>query len=191
MLASLAVTIATIFLGSLQLSASAYGSTTFESDMSSSQAVVILLGFTIAVQLGIGASLIWHREWPAVWPSGWKDKLNMAWYLACATSTTGNRGAVLPRPPSSLVDVMPYLLFSSGLQEDLEELNVRYADFTQRQKIKILQHEQHDRRYGLGFIEVDANMLRDTAHGAQAQQTSVNKIRILAVERHFDSPSLL
>lgn len=119
MLASIAITILTIFLGSLQLSAAAYGSTSFDGDMSAATAWTLLAAFVFAVHLAVACQVVL----PGI--VGKKERL--------------------PRPPSTLADVMLYIIFSPGLREDLL---LGAGSEGKRQKIRRLVDE--DRRYGLG-----------------------------------------
>ncbi len=90
MLASLATTVFTIFLGSLQLSASSYGSTTFESDLTAATASTLLLAFVLAVHLVLG----YYFSWP--------------------------KPRFLPRAPAHAAAVIPYVVYSSRLRADLK-----------------------------------------------------------------------
>jgi hypothetical protein len=120
-LASLVTTIFTIFLGSLQLSASAYGSTTFESDLAAATGSTLLIAFVLAVHLVLG----YHFSWP-------KRKL-------------------LPIMPTHTATMIPYVIYSSGLREDLKEV----ADINSTTgKIKGLNDLY--RRYGLGKFDSSA-----------------------------------
>jgi hypothetical protein len=94
MLSSLATTIFTIFLGTLQLSASAYGSTDFESDLSAATASTLLIAFVLGVHLILGYKLSWPK---------YKFR------------------GLLSRPPASMAAVIPYVVFSPKLRKDLED----------------------------------------------------------------------
>lgn len=92
MIASVATTVFTVFLGSLQLSASSYGSTTFESDLAAATASTLLIAFVLAVHLVLG----YHFSWP--------------------------KRQFLPMAPANVAAVIPYVIYSSGLRADLKRV---------------------------------------------------------------------
>lgn len=92
MCASVATTVFTIFLGSLQLSASAYGSTSFETDLAAATAATLLVAFVLAVHAGLGYQF------------------------------SARRRRFLPRAPASVGAVVPYVFFSKGLRADLRRV---------------------------------------------------------------------
>lgn len=106
--ASLATTVFTIFLGSLQLSASAYGSTSFETDLAAATASTLLIAFVLAVHLALGYQFSWRRR------------------------------GFLPRVPASLGAVIPYVFFSKGLRADLQRVEGMGSSRAQIQELRHL-----------------------------------------------------
>ena len=91
-LATLAAVVYTIFLGSLQLSSSYYGGTTFDSDLLSATVCTMFASFILAVHL----ALAWRFAMP--------------------------RNQFLYRPPFTLAASIPYVVFSPGLREDFNRV---------------------------------------------------------------------
>ena len=110
MLASLATVVYTILLGSLQVSASYYGSTTFSADLAGVATVFSMNMFILLVSLAV------------TWRYG--------------------RTTFLPRYPASL---LPFVLFSEKLKEDLRAVNDQSSVKAKVQKLK-----EASRRYGFG-----------------------------------------
>ncbi|KAH6630958.1 hypothetical protein B0J18DRAFT_116928 [Chaetomium sp. MPI-SDFR-AT-0129] len=123
MLASLATTVFTIFLGSLQLSASSYGSTTFESDLATATASTLLVAFVLAVHLALG----YHFSWP--------------------------RRASLPRAPANTAAVIPYVIYSSGLRADLKGVAGRGSTRRKIQRLESLDARYGFGKFGSGGTE--------------------------------------
>ena len=61
LLGSLAAAVYTVFLGSLQLSSSDYGATSFNSDLTAATASTILIAFILLVNLAVGWRYCRHR----------------------------------------------------------------------------------------------------------------------------------
>lgn len=133
LLSTLATVIYTIFLGTLQLSSSFYGGATFEADLAASTACSLLAGFILAVNLALG----WHFAW--------------------------RRDRFLNRPTLTLAAVIPFVVFSPKLREDLNGL---VPTLKKTDKIRELVHS--GRRYGLGVFRVGGR-------------------EFLGVERHYES----
>lgn len=98
MLLSWAVTIFTIFLGSLQLSASAYGSTSFESDLAAATASTLLRAFVLAVHLVLRYRLAWQQKPLTRPPSTFADIVPYAMFSPTL------REDLAPKPGEDLVD---------------------------------------------------------------------------------------
>lgn len=123
MLASLATTVFTIFLGSLQLSASSYGSTTLESDLGGATASTLLIAFVLAVHLVLG----YHFSWP-------KHKF-------------------LLRAPANVAAVIPYVVHSSGLGADLNRVVGRSSTRGKIQGLNVLDTRYGFGRFYNGGME--------------------------------------
>ncbi|CAM1509067.1 Fc.00g028060.m01.CDS01 [Cosmosporella sp. VM-42] len=135
MLSGLATTILTIFLGALQLSSSSYGSTTFEGDLSAATASTILSSFILVVHLVLG----YHFTWPRT--------VKFA-----------------DRPPQSVAEMLPYIVFSEGLKADLRRVASKHTT-----KEKIAKLELLDRRYGFGDFKIgDKWYIRVERHYGEA-----------------------
>ena len=106
----------TIFLGSLQLSSSYYGATSFDSDLAASQASTILIAFVLLVNLAVGQR-------------------------CCGR-------IFLRRPPDTWAALIPCIIFSPGLTEDLEEVKNEHGVAAKIRKL-----EQLGRRYALGVFK--------------------------------------
>ncbi|KAM7208347.1 hypothetical protein V8F20_001325 [Naviculisporaceae sp. PSN 640] len=89
-LASMAITTVTVFLGSLQLSSSYYGATSFVSDQTAATGAACLTGFTLIVYASVGFRI--HRV----------------------------LGKSLKRPVETFMGAAPYLVFSEKLRADLQ-----------------------------------------------------------------------
>ena len=112
-LASYAVSVYTIFFGSLQQSSSSYGATSFFDDQTAAVASTILIGFVLLVNTVVG----------------WRY-CRQPW---------------LRRPPDTLGAVLPMVLYSDKLREDIKEIS-QFA--TRKQKLERL--VELDRRYAYG-----------------------------------------
>lgn len=186
MLSSLATTIFTIFLGALQLSSGAYGSTTFESDLSSSTAATMLLAFIIACHVGIGYCLIWRnvraqRVWDdngSVVVKPWRERVSDICAVLRGSSSTRS-GTLLPRPPSTLLDIIPYVAFSSELRKDLALVSAYPVD----RKKEVLRNRYH-RRYGLGFFPLNPQLPGNDPQAAGSNTQSSVPIMFFGVGNH-------
>ena len=89
-LASLDITVVTVFLGSLQLSSSYYGATSFVGDQTAATGAAWLVGLAVVVYAGV-----WWRVRRVLGGGGMK------------------------RPVESVMGVAPYVVFSGGLREEL------------------------------------------------------------------------
>jgi hypothetical protein len=113
---SLATAVYTIFLGSLQLSSSYYGASSFDTDLAAATASTSLILFNVLVNLAVG----------------WR-------YCRCE---------FVLRPPATVAALIPCVIFSPWLAEDLEEVK---AEKVRNAKIRKL--EQLDRRYAFGVFQ--------------------------------------
>ena len=113
MLASLATVVYTIMLGSLQVSASYYGSTTFSADLTGVAVVFSMNLFILLVSLAV------------------------TWRYGRSTS--------LPRYPGTIASLLPFVLSSEKLKEDLRAVKDNGSVDAKVQKLK-----EMSRRYGFG-----------------------------------------
>ena len=126
MLTSLLTALYTVLLGALQVSASFYGATTFASDLACAVATLGLNAWFLVVSAAVGWKFC-----------GWR-------YTSGGTNSGGTRGRVLNRDPATMGAMMPFLLSSEKLREDLTD--VRWKE--KKEKIRWL--EERGRLYGFG-----------------------------------------
>ena len=122
MLTSLLTALYTVLLGALQVSASFYGATTFASDLACAVATLALNAWFLVISAAVG----------------WKH---------CGWGQSGGTGGgrVLNREPATIGAMMPFLLSSEKLREDLEAVRT-----LKERKVKIRLLEERGRRYGFG-----------------------------------------
>ncbi|KAL9631055.1 MAG: hypothetical protein Q9164_006098 [Protoblastenia rupestris] len=125
MLTSLLTALYTVLLGALQVSASFYGATTFTSDLACAVATLGLNAWFLVVSAAVG----------------WKY---CGWRYSGGTTRGGRR--VINRDPVTIGAMMPFLLSSEKLREDLEAVR------TLERKEKIRSLEERGRRYGFGWF---------------------------------------
>ncbi|KAK3997218.1 hypothetical protein QBC44DRAFT_377111 [Cladorrhinum sp. PSN332] len=92
-LSSFAITVTTIFLGTLQLSSSFYGATSLQSDLQAAMAATLLLAFVLGTTVGVYYKMVWTVDW---------------------------EGKGLVRPVETLGGKLTYLMWSENLREDLK-----------------------------------------------------------------------
>lgn len=125
LLGTVAATIYTIMLGSLQSSAGFYGATDFEGDLASVIVTLVMNWFILIVT----AAAAWTYTRPNMF----------------------SKEAILPRYPGTVASLLPWILWSENLKADINE--VTRPDWSKAQQINYL--KERNRRYTLGIFETD------------------------------------
>lgn len=108
----------------------------------------------------------------------WRERVGEGWAVLWGSSSTRS-GTLLPRPPSTLLDVIPYVAFSFELRKDLALVSA----YPVERKIETLQN-RHRRRYGLGFFPLNAQVPENNPQAAGSTTQSGVPIMFFGVGNH-------